>query len=419
MKKSVPVILLVSMCICLASCGKKQNMDAAALMMMQTVPVRTVVAQSSNVPLQMPAIGNAEAISTVDVKSRIAGEILRVDFREGDDVRRGQLLFEIDPEPLQRQVAELEADVTKDEALEKQARANVARDEAQLKQARAAADRGLALAKDGIYSKEQTEQVIATSDAAQASLDADRAAVESAVASRKADVAKLAQTNLQLGYTKITAPIDGRAGAISVKAGNLIKDNDTTLVNLLQISPIYVSFGLPEQLLSEVQKYQAVRPLEITVTGSDQQPVTGRLQFIDNTVDTTTGTVKMKAVFENGKRTLWPGQFVNVRAQIQIEQDRILIPSRTLQTGPDGKYVWVMNPTDSTVSMRPITVLRLYKTDAGSEQAVVSTGLHPGETVVSEGQMRLAPGAKVRLLEPNTQVGTANSSGNAATPGSL
>lgn len=418
MKKFVPVILLVSTCIWLASCGKKQNMDAAALMMMQTVPVRTVVAQSSNVPLQMPAIGNAEAISTVDVKSRIAGEILRVDFREGDDVRRGQLLFEIDPEPLQRQVAELEADVTKDEALEKQARANVARDEAQLKQARAAADRGLALAKDGIYSKEQTEQVIATSDAAQASLDADRAAVESAVASRKADLAKLAQTNLQLGYTKITAPIDSRAGAISVKAGNLIKDNDTTLVNLLQISPIYVSFGLPEQLLSDVQKYQAVRPLEITVTGSDQQAVTGRLQFIDNTVDTTTGTVKMKAVFENSKRTLWPGQFVNVRAQIQIEQDRILVPSRTLQTGPDGKYVWVMNPADSTVSMRPVTVLRLYKTDAGSEEAVVSTGLHPGETVISEGQMRLAPGAKVRLLEPNTQVGK-SSSGSAAAPGSL
>jgi multidrug efflux system membrane fusion protein len=417
-QKFVPLLLLLLAALLFASCGKKQNMSATAFMMMQTVPVRTVVAQSSDVPLQVPAVGNAEAISSVDVKSRVAGQILQVDFREGDDVRKGQLLFEIDPEPLRRQVAELEADIAKDDAMEKQARANVIKDEAQLKQARAVADRGLALAKDGIYSREQTEQVVATADSAQAALDADRATVESAVASRKADAARLAQTNLQLSYTKIIAPIDGRAGAVSVKAGNLIKDNDATLVTLLQISPIYVSFGVPEQLLSDVRKWQAERPLEITAIGSDQLPVTGRLQFIDNTVDTTTGTVKMKAIFENSKRTLWPGQFVNVQAQLQMERDRILVPSRTVQTGPDGKYVWVMNPSDSTVAMRPVTVLRLYKTDAGSEQAVVGKGLHPGETVISEGQMRLAPGAKVRLLEPNTQVGNAKPPGNSA-PGSL
>jgi membrane fusion protein, multidrug efflux system len=382
-------------------------MNAAALMMMQAVPVRAVAAQATDVPLQISAVGNAEAISSVDVKSRVAGQILRLDFQEGDDVRQGQLLFEIDPEPLQRQITELKANVAKDDALDQQARANVVKDDAQLKQARAAADRGLALARDGIYSKEQTEQVIATADAAQASLEADRAAVASAVASKNADVAKLAETSLQLAYTKIEAPISGRAGAVSVKAGNLIKDNDVSLVNLLQVTPIYVSFGLPEQLLPDVRKYNAARPLEVTAVGTDQQTVTGRLQFVDNSVDTTTGTVKLKAVFDNSKRSLWPGQFVNVRAQLDVEHGRILIPSRTLQTGPDGKYVWVMNASDSTVAMRAVTVLRLYQGNEGLEQAVVSEGLKPGEMVISEGQMRLAPGVKVRLLEPSAQVSKA------------
>jgi multidrug efflux system membrane fusion protein len=400
-------VLLLAASVSMISCGKKQSANAAALMMMQTVPVRAVAAQATDVPLQISAVGNVEAIASVDVKSRVAGQILRVDFQEGDDVRQGQLLFEIDPEPLERQVTELKANIAKDNALEQQARANVLRDEAQLKQARAAADRGLALAKDGIYSKEQTEQVIATADAAQASSDADRAAVESATASRNADVAKLAETSLQLAYTKIVAPITGRAGGVSVKAGNLIKDNDVALVNLLQVTPIYVSFGLPEQLLPDVRKYGAEHPLEVTAVGTDQRTLTGRLQFVDNSVDTTTGTVKLKAVFENSKRNLWPGQFVNVRAQLDLEHGRILIPSRTLQTGPDGKYVWVMNPSDSTVTMRPVTVLRLYQGNAGLEQAVVSDGLRPGEMVISEGQMRLAPGVKVRLLEPSTQVGKA------------
>jgi membrane fusion protein, multidrug efflux system len=416
-RKSFPAILLfavsASLISCgMISCGTKQSANAAALMMMQTVPVRAVAAQATDVPLQVSAVGNVEAMASVDVKSRVAGQILRMDFREGDDVRQGQLLFEIDPEPLQRQVTELKANVTKDEALQQQARANVARDEAQLKQARAAADRGLALARDGIYSKEQTEQVIATADAAQGSLEADRAAVESAIASKNADVAKLAETSLQLMYTKIVAPISGRAGAVSIKGGNLIKDNDVALVSLLQVSPIYVSFGLPEQLLPDVRKYGAAHPLEVTASGTDQQTVTGRLQFVDNTVDTTTGTVKLKAVFENSKRNLWPGQFVNVRAQLDVEHGRILIPSQTLQTGPEGKYVWVMNPSDSTVAMRPVTVLRLYQ-GTGPEQAVVSDGLRSGEMVISEGQMRLAPGAKVRLLEASKQVGKADAAPSA------
>ncbi len=229
--------LLLSICafVCLivaGSCQKKPAMSPQMLMMMQVVPVRAVPAVAADVPLDVSAVGNVEAITSVDVKSRVAGQVLRVDFEAGQNVEKGQLLFEIDPEPLQRQIAEIEADLTKDAALEQQARANVAKDQATLKQTSAAAQRGLALSKEGIFSKEQTEQIVATNESTQAGLEADQAAVESAVASIKADRARLAETQLQLTYTKITAPITGRAGAINIKAGNLIKDNDVALVTL-------------------------------------------------------------------------------------------------------------------------------------------------------------------------------------------
>ena len=412
-KLTLSIVALCTAASFLTSCAKKQAGGGAAAafaaMMAMEVPARAVPAVAADIPLEVSAVGNVEAIASVDIKSRVAGQVLRVAFQDGQDVSQGQLLFEIDPEPLQRQIAELQANVVKDTALEQQARANVVKDEAQLRQARASADRGLALSKEGIYSKEQTDQVVATSDSAQASLEADRAAVESAVASGVADRAKLAETNLQLSYTKITAPMAGRAGSIAVKAGNLIKDNDAALVTILQTSPIYVSFGVPEQLLPEVRRHNAEQPLQVQAKISDQQVETGVLRFIDSSVDATTGTIKLKASFNNAKRTLWPGQFVNVQARLDVEHGRIVIPSRTIQTGPQGKYVWVMSSADNTVSMRPVGVERLYQAPGSGEQAVIGSGLKSGEMVISEGQMRLAPGAKVRLLKADTQLGEAGS----------
>ena len=412
-KLTLSIVALCTAASLLTSCAKKQAGGGAAAafaaMMAMEVPARAVPAVAADIPLEVSAVGNVEAIASVDIKSRVAGQVLRVAFQDGQDVSQGQLLFEIDPEPLQRQIAELQANVVKDTALEQQARANVVKDEAQLRQARASADRGLALSKEGIYSKEQTDQVVATSDSAQASLEADRAAVESAVASGVADRAKLAETNLQLSYTKITAPMAGRAGSIAVKAGNLIKDNDAALVTILQTSPIYVSFGVPEQLLPEVRRHNAEQPLQVQAKISDQQVETGVLRFIDSSVDATTGTIKLKASFNNAKRTLWPGQFVNVQARLDVEHGRIVIPSRTIQTGPQGKYVWVMSSADNTVSMRPVGVERLYQAPGSGEQAVIGSGLKSGEMVISEGQMRLAPGAKVRLLKADTQLGEAGS----------
>ncbi|HEY7307011.1 MAG TPA: efflux RND transporter periplasmic adaptor subunit [Bryobacteraceae bacterium] len=379
-------------------------MNPMAMMMMQAAPIRAVPALASDVPLDTAAVGNVEAISSVDVKSRVAGQILSVHFQEGQDVGKGQLLFEIDPEPFQRQIAQIQADLAKDQALEVQARANVAKDEAMLKQTQASANRGLQLEKEGIFSKEQTEQLVASNGSNLALLDADKAAVESAVASIKSDRARLSQTELQLSYTKIVAPISGRAGAIAVKAGNLVKDNDATLVSILQISPIYVSFGVPQQLLPEVQKYNRERPLVVRAEAGGDRTETGVLRFIDNNVDTTTGTIKLKAEFPNTSHALWPGQYVNVNAQLKLERGRIVVPSRTVESGPQGKYVWVVNPATNTAAMRPVSVARLYKQADGAEQAVIATGLQPGEMVVSEGQMRLFPGGKVQLLKPATQM---------------
>jgi membrane fusion protein, multidrug efflux system len=398
-------------CASLVSCNRSHSGGSKAMMMMmmQAAPVRAVAAVSQDVPLDVSAVGTVEAITSVDVKSRVAGQVLRVDFQEGQNVEKGQLLFEIDPEPLQRQIAQTQADIAKDVALERQARANVTKDEANIQQTSAAAKRGLELSREGIFSKEQTEQIVSTNEQAQAALAADQAAVESAVASNKSDNARLLQTQLQLEYTKITAPISGRAGAIMLKAGNLIKDNDAALVNIMQISPIYVSFGVPQQLLDDVSKFNQQHPLIVRATPDGENAVTGQLKFIDNTVDSSTGTIKLKAQFQNADRMLWPGQFVNVQTQLQVEHDRVTVPLQTIQTGPQGKYVWVMNKGTDTVQLRPVQVLRNYTPGKGGELAVIGNGLNAGDMVISEGQMRLAPGMKVRLLQPQTQLGQTGS----------
>jgi membrane fusion protein, multidrug efflux system len=393
----------------LSGCNKQEGVHAQAGGPgggMPAVAVRVVPAVTKDIPLDIASIGNVEAIASVDVKSRLAGQVAKVNFTEGQDVKAGQLLFEIDREPLLRQIAELEANVARDVAQEKQALANVAKDEAMLKSDQAKAERALKLAKEGIFSKEQTETLVSAADSSQASLDADHAAVESARAAKRADEAKLNQTKLQLGYTEIAAPMSGRAGAIAIKQGNLVKDNDTTLVTILQTTPIYVSFSVPEQLLPQVRQYNGQRPLVVEAVAADNSAVQGKLEFIDNTVDTTTGTIKLKASFDNTARKLWPGQFVNVRARLDVEQGRVVVPARTVQSGPQGKYVWVMN-SDETVAMRPVQVLRNYTVAGAQDQAVIGSGLKPGETVISEGQMLLMPGAKVRVLKPKAPSETA------------
>jgi multidrug efflux system membrane fusion protein len=393
-------VFICGFLICLSGCSQSNSdVSAAGITAVPPVAVRAVTAIVATVPLDVNGIGNVEAISSVDVKSRITAPVLRVNFQEGQNVQKGELLFELDPEVYNRQIAELEANLAKDVANEKQSQANIEKDQATLKNAESVAERGKQLLKQGIFSREQTDQVVANADAAKASLDADLAALESAKAAQGADRARLAQTKLSLSFTKIYAPISGRAGAVQVKAGNLAKENDAALVTLLQINPIYVSFSLPENLLPEVRRFNASHALEVSAKLSDGTAATGKLTFIDNAVDTTTGTIKLKASFDNAQQKLWPGQFVNVQARLDTEQNRILVPSQTIENGPQGKYVWVMNPVDNSAAMRSVDVSRLYTPAGQAEQAVISSGLKPGEMVISEGQMRLAPGAHVRVLK--------------------
>jgi multidrug efflux system membrane fusion protein len=367
--------------------------------------VRALTAESATVPLEVTSIGNVEAISSVEIKSRLTSPILRVHFSEGQDVKQGDLLFELDAETINRQIAEIDATILRDAANAKQAEANILRDQATLRNLQSIATRTNQLLKEGVLSKEQAGQAVANSEAAAATVDAVRASLDSARAAETADRARLQQARLQLEYTKIKAPLAGRAGVISAKQGNLARENDNTLVTLLQVSPVYVSFPIPENLLTEVRKYNSSRPLEIAAVTSDNRRTVGTLQFIDNTVDSTTGTIRLKATFNNSDRALWPGQFVNVTARLNMEKERVLVVSQALQTGPRGKYVWVLNPTTATVSMRPVTVLRLYSQPGQPEKAVVGEGLQAGEQVISEGQMRLVPNAKVRLLQPNETSG--------------
>jgi multidrug efflux system membrane fusion protein len=367
---------------------------------MGPVSVRAVSATSSSVPLDLSAIGNVEALSTVDVKSRVAGQVKSVHFQEGQDVRAGDILFEIDQTPFLDAIHEAEANLARDIALTAQAKANVVKDQAVLKNAQAQADRAQALEKEGIFSKEQTQTVVATSESNQATLAADRAAVTSSEAAVRADEARLGDAQLQLSYTTIRAPISGRTGAIQIRPGNLVKENDATLVTLLQTQPIYVSFSVPQQQLPEIRRYNAGHPLEVIALPGGEAQEKGKLNFIDNAVDLNTGTIKLKAVFANPKHRLWPGQFVNVKAQLAIEQNQVVVPTQTVETGPNGKYVWVM-ASDSSVSMRPVNVLRGW-----GDKSVIGSGLKAGEMVITEGQMRLAPGAKVHVLKPQTQAET-------------
>jgi len=349
-----------------------------------------------DIPLELRAIGNVEAQASVAVKSRVAGMIKRVAFTEGQDVKKGDLLFEIDPAPFEEALRLHEANILKDHALEKQAEAQAIRERVQEKNARQQADRYEELQKQGIISRDQAEQLRTTAEAAEAALAANLANIESARASARADESRINQARIQLGYTKITAPISGRTGVINVKEGNLVKENDSiSLVEILQVQPVYVSFAVPEQTLGDIRRYLSAGKLTVMAApdGTQEAPTSGKLDFIDNAVDTQTGTIRMKATFPNTDRKLWPGQFANATMRLTVEQDRVTVPSVAVQTGPNGSYVWLVKP-NNVAEMRKV---RLQRTQG--EMGVVAEGLEPGDVVVVEGQLRVSPGAKLQILQ--------------------
>lgn len=384
------------------------------------VPVGAATAQERSVPVQVITVGTVQAYTTVGVKSQVAGQIDQVHFTEGQEVRRGDLLFTIDPRPLQAGVRQMEANVAKDRAALRQAEAafaqrqaevtqalaNLERDQAQLENARVQEQRYAALVAKELVAREQYDQVRTALAALQATVNADRAAVDNARASARAaeamvDNARAAiQANeatvetarLQLAYTTIRAPMDGRTGNLLVQGGNVVKSTeDNPLVVIAQIRPIYVSFAVPEQHLTAVKKYRAEGALKVeAVLDGGRRSVVGAVTFMNNTVDASTGTIQLKATFPNTDNALWPGQFVDVALTLTSER-AVLVPTQAVQAGQQGPYVFVVKP-DSTVESRSVKVGRRL-----AREVVIEQGVQAGEQVVTDGQLRLVPGARVEI----------------------
>jgi membrane fusion protein, multidrug efflux system len=330
------------------------------------VPVLAAKVVQKNVADTIRAIGRVEAFSTVDVKAQINGQVMQVHFLQGQDVKQGDLLFTIDPRPF--------------EAALQQAQANLAKDRAQYREAAADEQRYLTLLKENVGSRQQYDQVEATAASLSASMQADEAAVQTA--------------RLNLEYTEIRAPIDGRTGDLLVHAGNLVKpDADTAMVVINQVHPVYVDFSIPEQQLPAVREFMAEQKLAVQVSLPEQQgPLeSGELSFVDNSVDSKTGTINLKGQFANADSRLWPGEFVNTTLVLREHPDAILVPSQAVQTGQQGSFVFVVQP-DMKATIRPVVI-----GESVDNQTVVTSGLKPGETVVTDGQLRLIPGATVTI----------------------
>ena len=328
------------------------------------IPVTAVAVVSKTVPVRLYAIGNVESFTTVAVKARVDGQIVSVHFKEGDEVKQGAVLFEIDSRPFA--------------AALKQAQANLLKDKALLDRAVEQEKRYKDLLDKNFISPDAYEQVRTNKETASATVSADEAAIESA--------------RLSVDYCTIRSPVTGYAGRIQIQQGNLVKANDVNpLVTINQVVPIYVTFSVPEQNLADIRTYQAAGELRVNASfaNSTRPPIAGKLSSIDNTADPTTGTIKLKAEFPNIDKALWPGQFVNVVLTLYDQKDAIVTPSASVQSGPAGQYVYVIK-ADQTVELRNIKVAR-----AEGDDTVVASGLQPGDQVVTVGQLRLAPGSRV------------------------
>ncbi len=356
------------------------------------VPVTVAVAVKKDVPVEVQVIGNVEAYSTISVKAQVSGQLMSVPFQEGDYVKKGQPLFEIDERPLQGAVNQAIAAVAQSTALLGQAKANLARDQAQARYADSQANRYAELFKNGIISRDQSEQLRANADAAAQAVAADNASIESAKAAIDAGNTTVENARIQLSYTKIVSPINGRTGNLTVKLGNVVQANTMELVTINQVEPIYVTFSVPEAQLPSIKKYMAERTLQVRARPQDDATApeeTGNLTFVDNSVDVTTGTIKLKGTFRNTDHKLWPGQFVRVVLRLTVQPNAVVVPNEAIQTGQNGSFIYVVKPDRSAENRSIMTGARV------DNDMVVESGLEAGETVVTEGQLRIAPGSKV------------------------
>jgi multidrug efflux system membrane fusion protein len=359
------------------------------------VPVLVAVVQRKNVPVEVQVIGNVEAYATIAVKAQVGGLLTEVYFHEGDYVKKGGQLFTIDPRPFEAAVNQAVANHARDEATLGQAQANLARDTAQARYAEAQAARYAELFQSGIVSKDQNEQLRSTADAQNQAVAADVAAIKSAEAAIGASQAAIETARIQLDYTSIRSPIDGRTGVLNVKQGNVVTANTVDLMSINQVEPIYVTFTVPEAQLPAIKRYMAESKLPVRAQPQDnpESVETGVLTFVDNAVDMTTGAIKLKGTFPNADRKLWPGEFVRVTLRLTTQANAVVAPNEAVQTGQNGSFVYVVKP-DRTVESRPVATGARVDRDM-----VIDQGLDPGETVVIEGQLRLAPGSRVVIRD--------------------
>jgi multidrug efflux system membrane fusion protein len=352
------------------------------------VPVTVTRVQKKDVPIEVQVVGNVEAYVTVSVKAQVGGLLTEIFFNEGAFVKKGDKLFMIDQRVYDAQLNQAQSNLAKDQAQLGLSQANLTRDEAQEKYAQSEATRYAEMLEKGLVSREQAEQYRTNADAVSAAANADRAAIRSAEATVNATKAALENARLMLGYTTIFSPLDGRTGNVSVKQGNVISANTTELLTITQVEPIYVTFSIPETQLGTIKLGQMVTAVP---QDSSAPPETGTLTFTDNSVDQTTGTLRLKGTFPNSDHKLWPGEFVRVTLRLAIEKDALVVPNEAVQTGQDGSYVFVVKQ-DRTVESRPVVPGARVDQDL-----VIEKGLQAGEVVVTEGQLRLAPGSRVQM----------------------
>jgi multidrug efflux system membrane fusion protein len=411
--------LLVAAC---PACSRDKA-ESQAPQRRSAVPVSVAAVEQKTMPLQIQAIGTVEASSVVSVRAQVGGELLRVHVKEGQDVRKGDLLFTIDPRLIEATLAQAQANLAKDlgqvqqaravlerdRAREAQTRAALARDEAQARNAEVQAKRYGDLFERELIAREQYDQIRTNAEALAATVRADQADVRSAEETVRADEAAIRaaeqvvradeatveSARVQLGYTTIRSPVDGRAGSLMLNEGNVVRaggTTDSTLLVINQVQPIYVSFTVPQQQLPAIKRYMALGRLAVVaVPSGDARPVKGVVTFVDNAVDATTGTIRLKATFTNEEGRLWPGQFANVTLTLTSEADAVVVPSQAVQSGQQGAYVFVVKP-DSTVDLRRVVTARTQ----GSE-TIIAKGLQAGERVVTDGLARLTTGAKVEI----------------------
>lgn len=336
------------------------------------VPVSVAKADTQDMPIFLTGLGAVDAFNTVSIKSRIDGQLIRVAIREGQEVTQGQLLAEIDPRPYQVQLQQAEATLFKDQAALKDARLNLVRFEDLFKSA-------------GVISKQQ--------------LDTQESTVNQLDGAVRADQAQIDNVKLQLAYTRITAPVSGRVGLRQVDVGNMVHASDPNgMLVLTQLQPIAVIFSLPEDQLPSVAQHMRNTTLSVDAYSRDDRTLlaTGKLLTIDNQIDATTGTGKLKAVFENRDRSLWPNQFVNVRLLLETKKKSIVVPVAAIQRGPQGAYVFVMNPDKTTVELR---MVKIAFTEGNL--AAIESGIKPDDQVVTDGQDKLQNGSRVEIPETN------------------